>query len=779
MSALERKLVRDLWRLKGQVVTIALVLACGIMAMIMMRSTFTSLLDARDAYYDRYRFADAFVRLQRAPQAIAAHLEQLPGVAVVETRVVEDIMVPISGESDPASGRIVSIPDVGEPRLNALFLRSGRAPMANADDEVAINEAFAKAHGLQPGDRLPVIIEGTARSLRVVGIALSPEYVLAMSGRDGIPDPRRFVVAWMTRGAVARAFHMEGAFNDASFRLAPGASVDMVLDGIDRQLARYGGMHAVGRDKQISNYMLTTEFDALRAMAIVIPAIFLFVAAFLVNVVVSRLVFLERGQIAVLKALGFRDARIGAHYLVLVGLIVAIASVVGLVLGYQTGLWMANMYTEFYAFPTKVFHVSPSLVLATIAIGLGAAVLGALGSVRKIAKLPPAEAMRPPSPLSYRRTILERLGVARLFGPAAMMVVREIQRRPVRFAMSTLGIAMGVTIFVMGRFSQDSFGFVMEETFPRTYRQDLTVAFERTVPVSDVRALARIPGVTLVEPQRVVPVRVHAEHRWRDTTITGLAEGQTLRAIELPGEGLVMNTRLAEILGARVGDAVRLDLLEGDWSSRDVPIAALVDEPFGLGIYARADWLARVLRESPRASLVAVSAEPDRLDAITRRLQAMPAVFGITRQSRVIQRYREQMGESMGVMTLILTLSAAAIATGVVYNNARIALSMRARDLASLRVLGFTRREISSVLLGEMAGQVLFGIPLGLVLGTWGARLIVKSMEAETFSFPFFIAPSTYAAAATIALVSGIASALLVRRKLDQLDLVEVLKSAE
>jgi len=787
VSALDNKLGRDLWRLKGQVATIALVLACGMMAMIMLRSTWQSLLAARDTYYEEYRFGDVFAHVSRAPDAIATRLERIPGVMRAYPRIVEDVMVPLPGEADPVTGRIISIPDDGVPPLNGLYLRAGRLPMPGTNDETVVLEQFAEAQHLRPGDHIPAVIEGHLRQLQIVGVALSPEYVLAMSGREMIADNRRFVVLWMLRSTIAPAFHMEGAFDDVVLQLDPGASVADVLDGVDRELAPYGGFHAIGRDKQLSNFALTGELGVLRSLALVIPTIFLAVAAFLVNVVVSRLVFLERTQIAVLKALGFTDRRIAGHYLALVALIVVLAGIVGLATGAWAARWMTNLYADFYRFPTKVFQIAPRLVVLTLAIGLAAAVAGALGALRRITRMPPAQAMRPPAPLDYRRSLVERLGIGQVAGPAAMMVVREIQRRPVRFAMSTLGIAMGVGIFVLGRFSWDSFDHLMAETFIREHQEDMIVMFRRARPASAIHELEHLPGVELAEGQRVVPVRLRAGARWRDSTITGMPAKPMLRhlldhgttPLELPEEGVVVTDELAKRLGIHVGDRVEAEILEGSWPTREVVVVGLIDEAFGLQAYAQIDWLQHVLREEPQISTALLSVDPARQDEVRAQLKQQPEVIGVASTSHIIDQYRKQTGESMLVMTLILTLSAAAIATGVVYNNARIALSLRSRDLASLRVLGFTRGEISSILLGELAAQVVVGIPLGLVLGTWGASLFAAGMDREWVRFPLHLSAMTYATASLIALLSGLASALLVRRKLDQLDLVGVLKSAE
>lgn len=787
MSTLNTKLRRDLWRLKGQVATIALVLACAFMSMLMLRSSWQSLLAARDSYYGQQRFGDVFAKLVRAPDAVAQDLVAIPGVKLVYPRLVQDVMVPMEGEPDPVTGRIVSLPDDGVPALCGIYLRAGRLPRVGSVDEAVVLEQFAKAHELQLGDRIDVVMEGRLRPVQVVGIALSPEFVLAMSGREAMPDNRRFVVLWMSRRGIEPVFRMDGAFDDVVLQLEPTASRPDVLAAVDRVLAPYGGFHAIGRDKQMSNFALSSELGMLRTLALVIPTIFLAVAAFLVNVVVSRLVFLERTQIAVLKALGFTDRRIAFHYLGLVASVVAIASVLGVFAGARSARWMTDLYADFYSFPTRLYRLDASLVITTVAIGLAAAVLGALGAVRRTTRMPPAQAMRPPAPLDYRRSILEVLRIDRLVGPSAMMVVREIERRPLRFVMSTMGIALGISIFLLGRFSWDSFDHLMNDTFLREHREDLVVSFRRTRPASAVQELAHLPGVEATEGQRIVPVRFREGTRWRDSMIIGLPDQPLLRhvlhrgrsPIAIPAEGVVMTDELALRLGVRVGDTIEAELLEGAWPTRSVLVAGLVDEPFGMQAYASATWLSGLLREDSRVSAVLLAVEDGRVDEVRGRLKDLPEVIGVSSTSHAIDLYRAQTGESMLFMTIVLTLSAAAIAVGVVYNNARIALSLRSRDLASLRVLGFTRSEISGVLLGELGLQVLVGIPLGLWLGTWGSHLFAASMDREAFRFPVIISDHTYAVAAVIALVSGLASALLVRRHLDRLDLVGVLKSSE
>ncbi|HSN27182.1 MAG TPA: ABC transporter permease, partial [Kofleriaceae bacterium] len=312
------------------------------------------------------------------------------------------------------------------------------------------------------------------------------------------------------------------------------------------------------------------------------------------------------------------------------------------------------------------------------------------------------------------------------------------------------------------------------------------VMLAHSAPARAAEELAHVPGVLHAEGQRVVPVRMRVGSRWRDVTLVGMPDEPELRhlmndgerPVPLPPAGLVVTAKLAEVLDVHIGDEVAADVLEGDWATHRFVIAGTIHEAFGLFGYARREYLASALGEQPRVSQVLLRIDSLAAPTVRAYLKDVPAVIGVTSTEQMIANYRAQTGQSVLVMTLILAVSAAAIAIGIVYNNARIALSMRSRDLATLRVLGFSRREISNILLGELGLQVLVGIPLGLALGTLWAILLIAGFDQESMRFPLHIADRTYVAAAAIALVSGAVSALLVRRKLDRLDLIGVLKSS-
>ncbi|MGD8316853.1 MAG: ABC transporter permease [Myxococcales bacterium] len=788
MKSLDRKLFRDLLHLKGQAFTIALVVAVGVANYITLRSAWRALETSRAAYYEHYRFADVFARLKRAPDSVADQIQSVRGVASVYPRVVEDVLLPMSDLLTPARGQINSLPIHGRPPLNDVYLKAGRFPEPGRGREVLVYEPFAKEHDLAPGSTLTAVLNGKLHQLIVVGLALSPEYVFAVEPGGFTSDDERFAPMWMSRSALAAAFQMEGAFNDVVLHLEPRADEKAVLIALDRILEPYGGLGAYGRKLQISNSILDGELAQIEAMVIVLPGVFLAVAAFLLNVVFSRLVTLQRGEIAVIKAVGYGNSTIALHYVKMVCVIVLIGSLLGVGLGAWLADAMLDLYGQFFRLPMIRGRLDLPVAINAILASFVAAVAGIGFAVRAAVILPPAEAMRPPSPTHYQTSPVERIPGLRRIRQTTMMVFREIWRRPLRTVLSSAGIGFALAIVILGRFGRDAHGPIIDLQFGRQQREDISVRFTEEVEERALGYLAHLPGVDQVEGYRATPVRFRFGPRWRDSIVIGLPPDGHLRRlfnrqfqpVEIPRNGILVTNVLASILGAEPGDMIEVELKEGDRGTRRVPISGTIDEAFGLQGYMQKGRLHELLREEPTITTALLRVDPEWEAELQKRLTDIPMVQSIQRKRTLLERFEEQTRRTMQVITLILTLFATAIAVAVVYNNARVSLSVRSRDLATLRVLGFTRTEISAILLGEQAVQVLVGIPLGLVLGTLGAKGLVElQADPEQFRMPLLISSQTYAFSVVVILAAAALSALLVRRKLDTLDLIGVLKTRE
>ncbi len=787
LTALDRKLARDLWRLRTQLLTISLVMACGVASLVSMRSAYDSLKASCEGWYARARFADVFSTVRRAPRSLVPRLASIPGVAVVDVRVAEEVTLDMPGMSEPVAARVVSLRGAAPSAMNELYLREGRAPEAGRSDEVLVHEAFAQAWGLRSGASITAVLNGRRQTLRVTGVALSPEFVYVMQPGALVPDNRRYGVLWMNVEALESAFRMEGAFNDVLVRTERGASQRQVIADVDRALEPYGSYGAYGRDRHGSARWIEQEIGQLRGQAAVTPAIFLAVAALLVNFVLSRLLGLEREQIATLKALGYDDDAIARHYLSHAFITALLGAALGIALGSWAGVGFVRIYQDYFRFPSLTFRPTASTMAIAVLSSVAASVGGALQSVRRAVRVAPAEAMRPEPPPRFKPTALERLGLHRQLPAAARMVLREFERRPGRAALSALGISFAAAILVAGRFSFDSLDVVLDLQFTRAQSDDVTVSFSRPLPLRAAFEIARLPGVMAAEPQRAAGVRLRNGVRVREAALMGFPRGASLRRIfdergqrwEPPSEGMLMGRALARALALRAGDSVVVEDPEGVLKPRAVTVAALLDDMVGMSGYMDLGALHRLQRDGGRVTSVALRVDPARRDDLLRRIKALPAVAAASRRESAFDYFRHETTRMSSTFTLLLAVFASVIAVGVVYNNARIALSVRSRELATLRVLGFTRAEVSTVLFGEQAVHVLVALPVGLVMGRGLAALVLQSIDVELFRMPLVISRETDAFAVGVVIAASVASALIVRRRIDALDMVAVLKSRD
>lgn len=787
MSALHLKLLRDAMRLWAQVLAIALVMAAGVATLIIGIGTYGSLTQTREAYYQSNRFADVFAQVTRAPRTLLPEIAAIAGVQTVEARIEAVAMADVAGVTEPASVHLVSLPDVGEQRLNVLYLRRGRLPEPGAPGEAVISEGFAQANELSEGGRFDIVLNGAVRTVRVTGVALSPDFIYSLPPGGLMPDPKRYGIVWMRESELAAAYDLVGAFSNLSVKLLPGADEDAVIAAIDQRLDAYGGAGAFGRTDHISHAFLDAELQQLRAMSSVLPPIFLAVAAFLVNMTLSRLIALERETIGLLKALGYTRWAIALHYVEFVALIALLGTLLGFALGTWLGGLLSLVYARYYSFPFLAFSRDPVMYAIAAAATTGAAVAGVLNTVRRAAGLPPAVAMLPPPPPVYRRGNGGLRALAHWARRTTIMTMRHLTHWPGRTAGGVIGIASAVAILVGSLWSFGASEYMIDVTFNRSDRQDAAIAFAGPKPYAAIFAVADLPGVMRAEPFRDVPVRMSAGHISRRLAITGRPPDSDLSRVldadlvpvSVPETGLMISTALAGILRVTVGDVVDIEVLGGDDRVMTVPVAATVEGYLGLTAVMNLDALNALLRDGDQITGANLAIDPEGGDALYQTLKRTPSAGHITLQTVGLAQFRETLERNMTTMISALVGLAALIAFGVIYNFARISLSEQGREMASLRVLGFTRGEVSGLLLGEIAVVVLIAQPLGWVLGYVLAVAMVQGFSTEIYRMPLVVGPDVFAWSSIVVIAAALVSGLAVRRRIDRLDMIAVLKTRE
>ncbi|MEZ6087016.1 MAG: FtsX-like permease family protein [Pirellulaceae bacterium] len=777
MLKLDRKLLRDLYQLRGQAVAISLVIAAGVATFVMSMCAYRSLELTKDAFYRDHRFADVFSQAKRAPRSIVPRLKEIPGVAAVEARLVFDVLLDVPGMSEPATARLISVPEQEQSQLNRVYVRRGRMLDAMRTGEVVISEVFAEAHGYVPGDQVRAIINGRSQVLTIVGIGLSPEYVIQVQPGSIMPDNKRFGIFWVSQRELEAAQDMTGAFNDVALRLSEQSRQPEVIERVDRLLKPYGSVGAFGREDQISHQFLSDELAQLRGMAWMVPTIFLAVAAFLLNIAVSRIIAQQREQIAALKAFGYRNDEIGVHYLNFV-LVIAL---VGDLLGTLTGLWMGSgmmsAYSEFYKFPELTFQIDWFAVGAGVVLTVAASIGGTLFAVRRAVRLPPAEAMRPEPPASYRPSVVERMLPSRWLPPEVRMVVRNITRRPIKSLLSILGIAMAVAVMILGNFSLDAMNYMMNFQFRLAQRQDLSVTFVEPATASVMHEVRNLDGVLAAETTRSVASRIRFQYHQQRVGLLGLQPDATLfrlldaneNVVVVPDHGVMLNTKLAELLGVRLGDFVIVEVLEGTRPTLSLEVSALVEEYSGVNAYMNKGRLHSALQESNVASGAFLKVDPNRVDVVFEELEERPGVASVTIKNATMDAFEETVAENLLVMRSFIVLFAGVIAIGVVYNSCRISLSERGRDLATMRVVGFTNAEVSIVLLGEIVAFTAASIPVGWLIGYALAGATAAGINTENYRLPLVVSRETFIMAALVVIVATVLSAIVVQRRVRQL----------
>lgn len=787
VSALDRKLLRDLWRLKGQALAIAGVVGAGIALLVATFGCVASLQKSMDAFYARHQFADVFAPLKRAPNSLADQLREIAGVADLETRIVVSVALDMPGMPEPAVGRLISIPEGALPRLNRIDLLLGRLVSRDRASEIIVSEAFAAAHGLGLDDHVTATINGKRRQLDIVGIALTPEYVYALAPGQFMPDDRRFGVLWMGREALAASFGLDEAFNDVVATLQHGTRETVVLARLDESLRPYGGIGAYARKDQLSHFFLSNELAQLKSTGLIAPPIFLAVAAFLLNIVVTRIVATEREQIGLLKAFGYTNREVAWQYLKLVMAFAALGLTFGLIGGAWLGHAMTGLYTEYFKFPLLAYRPQPATFLAAAAISIAAGVIGGASAVGRAARLSPAVAMAPPTPTAYRQSwLLQAFKGLRLTQPTRM-IFRHVTRWPLRTALTSIGIAFAIATMIASLFFIDTARYVINIVFFEAERQTLTVSFVEPRSAIVEEQIQRLPGVIATQRVRQVSVRLRNGPRVERTAISGIVSNGDLnrllnaenRPIEPPPGGLALSQHIAEELDVRVGDIVTVEVMQERQPTIQMPVTRIVEQYMGFAAFMHIDALNRLMLEGPTVTGVHVFADANQVEQLYRRLKDTPLVAGVALTAAAREGFQTTMENTMYVMIGIYAGFATLIAFGVTYNSARIAFGERARALASLRVLGFTRGEVAYILLGELGLQTLIALPLGCLLGYRLALLMSPILKTDMYDFPLIIADATYGLSVAVVLLSAIVCGILIARRVYRLNLVSVLKTRE
>ena len=787
MKLLNRKVFRELKILQAQTISISILIIAGVTLLVSSWSVYRSLNRCKDDYYQKNRFADLFGSFKSAPIELVNRLSQVHGIKAIEGRLVLDGLLSVPDVDEPAVGTFVSIPSGVQPVLNRLHIRKGRLPVEASEVEVVVHEAFAIAHHLGPGDELTVTIQGQMETLRIVGVAISPEYVYALSAQAPLPDDLHYGVFWIPKKHLERLAKMSEEMNNVVVELDHTVRQEEVMARLNVLLKPYGNREFQDRSRQLSNMFVEDEINEQKTIVILDPMIFITVAAFLIHTILSRLVAIQRPQIATLKSLGYTDLEISGHYLKLVFLIVLGGSVSGVIGGKFLGQALLTTYVSFFHFPSLDFSLNSTSVLLGLAAGIFPGLLGGWLSVRKVYQLSPVEAMRPPTPPSYQEGWIEALGLWRRQSSKQKLFWRNLIMKPMRLFVTIFGISAALAIIITANAWSDMLYYLLDTQFQRIQREDMSVGFLHPLPLSSMRELQKIEGVISVEGYRAIPVRISFKNQKKELQLSGIPPDLqmlqkldvNLHPIRIPEQGLLLTRYFEKEWGMKAGDHISIQTLEGELRVVDLPVMGFSDDMLGVSAVMNLDYFWKIFHEQPSYNVANLKLDPLRIQQAYIALKNRANVYSVVLKQQMYRGFQRSFVGMMKMFMNVVIVFAFLIAAGVIFNSVRIGFSEHAWEMTSLRVMGFEKNSVIALLLGETLVQMFLAIFPGFALGYGLVHSTAKAVHTETFGFPVVIYPETYLLSATVISLALVASSIWIVRKVSRMVLVEALKFRE
>ncbi|MCB9854041.1 MAG: ABC transporter permease [Phycisphaerales bacterium] len=792
MKPLNRKLLRELKSNAGALFAVVIIMAFGAGSYVGMGASQRALETSQSAYYSAYRFADFWVDLKKAPLTEIEKLGKTPGIESIQTRVVFDVILDLPEQARPVNARLISIPAHQDgTTLNGIYVLRGSGFSPDRDEEVIVTEAFAKAHGLNPGDRIHLILNRRREAFTVVGTCLSPEYVYMVRGAgDLLPDPDHFGVLFVKERYARDVLDFQDACNNVVGRFAnvSPSRQQAVLDDIERRLEPYGVFSAILRDRQASNRFLSDEIKGLRVSAVVTPVIFLGVAAMALSVLLRRLVERQRVTIGTLKAIGYSNGTLFRHFVVFGMIVGVIGGLAGCLVGIGMRQAFIRVYQDFYHFPRYIIETHPDLMLQAIAISLVFAVLGALRGARRVLRLQPAESMRAKPPEKGTAILLERWrSLWRRLDFRTHLAMRDVFRNKGRTISGVASAAISCSILIMTFCMFDAMQFMVAFQFEYTNRGNATIGMRDARDAGALFECRNMPGVIYAEPTFSVVCDMRYGQFSRRQPIVGLdrphlltvPRDADLEPISIPGDGLVLSKKLASILHVSAGDSLELTPVRGRPEPRSAFVAGIVDSFIGLDCYASITYLSEVVDEPASVNGIQTLIDEHARPAFFAAIKELPNAQGLNlnrdAQKSIEGTFVKSMRFSLGIMILF----AGVIGCGSLINLATVEIGDRTREISTMRVLGYQPREIAGVYLRQNAILFGLGLLLAVPIGYGMVVLMARAYDTELFRMPTIFRWQAIGWSLLISAIFVVIAQFAVLRKIQKLDWLEGVKVKE
>ena len=758
------------------------VVSIAIMLFVGASISLNTLIDSKDVAYELNNFPDVYARLISISDKKISSLQDIDKIKSFEPRLVEELKIANTNKTI----RMMSITN----NMGKYVLVEGSAPRENAF-EILIDEKFAEANNYKIGQDITVISNGVKKNMKICGTMFTAEGIYSIRDNSTIMPNYSIFSLGFTDIASLQRLTGKNYYNEILFDLKDNVEFEDVKNDIKREIENYGLINLYPQDDQNSDTMIDGEIDEQRSLMIVMPVIFLSVAILVMGIMVKRIIEQQRMQIGILKSFGYSDFQVGFHYASYCLIIGLIGGIIGCVCGVGFGHIMLSMYKVFFNMEFINNHSQTQLFIMGIALSSTFSVAAGINAATKAVNIMPSEAMRQEAPKSGKKMFIEALPVFNMiFNSRGKMSVRNISRNKKRSFFIILGIALAFAISVLPWSLLNLMDSMIFDRYRYTEKYDIKIFLNGfTSKSGGENALNSMSKIQYKQGILEIPVTLEYQGVKEDTVAIGLQQDSRLytvvdddkNKVDIPSGMIVLSEKLAEKLKADVGDYISLKSPYSKYKEDKhyIKVGKIVKQSIGMNGYLDITYLSNILGYEEMCNSILLKVEDENyIYDLREKFQDLEKIVSIQSKLENMNQIRQRM-ETMYSMIYFMAIIAAAMTFAIVYNTFVVVLLERQREISTLMVLGMKEKDVLSIISLEQNITSIIGVILGLPIAKLFIIIMSKTIITDTFTMPTDMSLNSVLIALVLLVISVVSAQLLASRKLNKIEIVDVLKSGE
>lgn len=780
MKKLDVRLLRMVKHSKGQFISVTTIVAVALCIYVLFSITSVNINNAVDQYYSDTSINDLVIELMRIPQAAVDDLKSIDGISDAQGRVSVDVPLQVTDKDEKVNIRVVSLPKNGGV-INKLYtIKGNKAELG--EDNVIVLEQFANARNINIDEVITPYINGRTYNLKVSGVAASSEYIYLMENEQSLlPALDKFGVVYVTESFAQSVFGYRGSYNEVLIKLREQKNIEDIIDIVEKRLDKYGLKRITKLEDQLSNNVLTQKVDGIQMMSSILPVMFLMVAAIIISIMLSRIVSNDRMAIGVLKALGYSNFNILFHYTKYALSIGLAGSVTGIAGGVLLSKPMSEVFVSYFNIPLSGIKLQHSYIVNAILLTSLFCIGSGLFGARGVIKIMPADSMRPEAPKSGKRILMERITFLWRHIPFSWkMVIRNILRNKRRFSFLVLGLALAYGINVVPLYMMNTMVSMFELQFGEYQKMDYTINFVRPLHEGVITDLSHLIKSGRIEPRLEYPFEL--VNGWRKNTVGIIGVPQQTafykfvdkdsNVVKLPNNGIFITEAVAKSLNVKEGETIIVKSFLPGKEDVSLQVAGIVKQYLGANAYMNIEEMRALLLERQMITGVSVASK-DNLKEKLKDVRNISTVSSVGDMKQSFVEYLDTMNLAIGLYMLFGGI----LGFALIYNATIISISERKMEFASLRIMGFEKKDVYGMISKENLIMALIAIIVGVPLGLGMINGMADSFSSEMITFPVIFSPKFFIQAAAATIIFAIVAQLATLRKIYNLNFIDALKS--